>query len=144
MKNSLVWLVLLSLLSLLSCHRILYTHEEVLNRYKTKQDVTKSFGAPNEKKTNDSTEEWLYKFETKYPDHSGKVSQNTTTVNVAEFGQYKRRLIFSFDKQGNITRSDFKGVTLMEQKPAPLRTVIVILASLVAGLMVLAAYLYNH
>jgi hypothetical protein len=63
MKNLITGMVLLSILSLFSCTKTIYTHQQVLDRYKTKQDVSKTFGIPTEKKTSDNAEQWLYKFE---------------------------------------------------------------------------------
>ncbi|HWD89822.1 MAG TPA: hypothetical protein VG367_16940 [Mucilaginibacter sp.] len=57
MKNLIKGLAFLSMLSLFSCTKVLYTHEQVMNRYQSKQDVIGKFGMPAEKKTNgDGTE----------------------------------------------------------------------------------------
>jgi hypothetical protein len=100
MKNFIKGLVLLSMLSVFSCTSVLYTHEQVVGRCKTKQDVMKTFGIPTEKKTADTTEEWLYRYDRQISltPHAVKEFHNTQTVSVADFNRYKRYLVFIFDR----------------------------------------------
>ena len=143
MKNLIKGIALLSLLSLCSCTKVLYTHQQVLNRYQTRQDVISKFGMPTEKKTDeDSTEEWLYKFDQKgaFTDHSFHEQLNTKTVAVAEFSRYKRYIIFTIDKQGRVIVSQFDGVNLEERVKNPGGTIALIAGGVAfVALLVVAA-----
>ncbi|MDB4919536.1 hypothetical protein [Mucilaginibacter sp.] len=105
MKNLIKGLTFLSMLSLCSCTKVLHTQKQVMSRYKTKQEVLSKFGIPTEKRiSEDSTEEWLYKYNKKraFTDHSVNELTNTKTANVPNFTMYKRYVIFSLDKLGNV------------------------------------------
>jgi hypothetical protein len=129
MKNLIKGLAFLSMLSLFSCTKVLYTHEQVISLYKTKQDVIKNFGVATEKKMNDSTEQWLYRYEKAGP-HSVKEFPNTITTNVTEFNRYNRYIIFTMDKQGNIIRCDYEGVDLAVRGKNPAGTIALIAGGL--------------
>jgi hypothetical protein len=140
MKNFITGMVLLlSTLSLFSCTKTIYTHEQVLGRYQTKQDVMKTFGIPTEKKTNDTTEEWLYRYERNdsFRKHSVEEFHNIQTANVADFNRYKKYLIFTFDQKGNVIRADFEGVDLAVKKADALGTIVLVVAG--AGIVLGAA-----
>jgi len=113
MKNLIKGVAILSLLSLFGCSKTLYTHDEVLGRYKTKQDVQKTFGIPTEKSVSDTSERWLYSYDKR---HNVELHQNTQTATVNEFSKYERFLIFSFDKKDNVVRYDYTGIDLAVRK----------------------------
>jgi hypothetical protein len=143
MKNLITGLAFLTMLSLCSCTKVLYTHEQVVDRYKTKQDVSKTFGIPTEKKMSDNTEQWLYKYE---KDESSreraavKEYHNTQTATVTDFNRYDKYLIFTFDFQGNVTRCDYTGVDLAVKGKDKEATIVLIAlgAVLLTGLVVIA------
>ncbi len=81
------------MLSLLSCTKVIYTQKQVLDGYKTKQDVIEKFGTPTEKRTGDTTEEWLYS----YDGHDADIEHRAATVNIANFNLHKRFVIFNMD-----------------------------------------------
>jgi hypothetical protein len=64
MKNLITIIMVLSLASL-NCVTILHTQEQVLERYKTKKDVSTQFGLQTEKRTTDTAQEWLYTYKRK-------------------------------------------------------------------------------
>lgn len=134
MKNLTTALALSGILLLLSCTKTVYTHEQVLDSYKTKQDVARKFGRPTEKKTTNITEQWLYK----YAGHTAadRIS-NEKVAYVTEFGKYDRYLIFSFNNQGNVTGWDCEGVNFAYKKPNITGT-----ALLVAGVIVFIIALF--
>lgn len=114
------------LFSVFGCAKIVHTHEEVLGKSRTKDEVLKQFGQPAERYT-DSTEQWLYVFQ-KSASQSGKYSRFTivrtnTTKDVQAFTQYQRVIIFTFDKQGVVTASYVKGVDLAERKFSAAKTI---------------------
>ena len=145
MKNLITGIAILSMLSLFSCTKVIYTHEQVLNQYMAKPDVLKRFGIPTEKLTKDSTEEWLYRYDgyNTITQHSVEEYHNTQTVSVTEFNRYKRYLIFTFDLKGNVIRNDFQGVDLTVKKKDPVATIALITAG---AAIVLGSTLYvsNH
>lgn|ERR1700743_1900068 len=142
MKNLITGLAFLTMLSLCSCTKVLYTHEQVVDRYKTKQDVSKTFGVPTEKKMSGNTEQWLYKFEKddSSREHVAKEYHNTQTVTVTDFNKYDKYLVFTFDLQGNVTRCDYSGVDLTVKTKDKEATIVLIAlgAVLLTGLVVIA------
>lgn len=116
MKNLIITLLLLSMLSLLSCTKIIYTNDQVIDRYKTKQDVLNAFGIPTEKKISDTSERWLYRYDKNFAEHDYKQYHNIQTLTVNDFGKYERYLIFSFDVKGSVIRADYTGVNLAVKK----------------------------
>ena len=116
-------LLIFSLLSVFSCTRVLYTHEQVLDRYKTRNDVQKAFDIPTERLANDTSEQWLYQYDKRVKPH-----HNIQTATVTNFGKYNRYLLFSFDRSGNVVQWYYDGVDLTVRKSNPLGTV-----GLVAG-----------
>jgi hypothetical protein len=144
MKNLVRGLALLSMLLLCCCSKTIYTHEQVLDMYQTKADVTKKFGIPTERKVNDSTEEWLYQYQRN--SHVVEETSNAKTVDVTNFNRYDRYLIFTFDKNGNVIRNDFKGVNLTVKKKDTGRTILLIvgIVGATAGLIAIGSSTVNN
>ncbi len=140
MKKLINGLMIVNMLTLFSCTKVLYTHEQVISLYKTKQDVTKAFGIPTEKKMKDSTEEWLYRYDKAGP-HSSKEFQNTSATNVTEFNRYDRYIMFTMDNQGNIIRCDYDGVDLAVRQNNPAGTIALIAAGVA---LITSGYLVAH
>ncbi|HTD41442.1 MAG TPA: hypothetical protein VK671_12525 [Mucilaginibacter sp.] len=130
MKNFIKGMAMLSMLSLFSCTKTIYTQEQVLSNYQAKKDVMKRFGMPTEKKVTDSTEAWLYRFDRKdsFTRHSVDEYQNAQTIAVADLSRPKRYLIFVFDQKGNVIRYDYKGVDLAVKKKDTAATIALIAA----------------
>jgi hypothetical protein len=141
MKNLITGLALLSMLSLCSCTKVLYTHDQVLSHYTNKEEVTKKFGTPTEKKVSDTTEAWLYRYEKNdaFSNHSVDEFPNTQTVTVTDFSHYKRYLVFMFDQKGNIIRCDFQGVDFTVKEKNTGGTIILI----TAGVLIIAGGVYG-
>jgi hypothetical protein len=137
MKNSIMLLATISMLSLFSCTKVIFTSEQVIDRYKTKQDLLKKFGTPSEKQRDSTSERWLYKYET-----STMESRNTNSVDVKQLGAYKKCLIFTMDLQGNVIRWDNKGVDMAERVKNKHGTVaLIIVGSSLVVLVVLGGIL---
>jgi hypothetical protein len=141
MKNLTIGLVLLSLLTLFSCRTVLYTHEEVVDRYKTKPDVARRFGNPNEKMVSDTGEAWLYVYRSTHFHHMQEQSLAASTTTVVMFGKYDRYVIYRFDKQGNVVQWKAEGVDLAERKVSPGLTIALVagLSAVFIGLLVIIA-----
>jgi hypothetical protein len=133
MRDLIIGFLVLIMLSLSSCTKVVYTNQEVLGRYKTKQEVTQKFGVPAEKLLGSAMEEWLYRFESKFPmKHLEMESLDTTSTVVTQFKRNGKYVIFTFDKQGNVLRTEFKNVDVAERKLATVRTI-----ALLAGIAVI-------
>jgi len=122
MKKALPGFFILFLsLVLCSCSKKLYTHQQVMQGFHTKDDVFKRFGNPDIKRMADSTEIWIYNH-----DVSGKTSQpivkapsvNDTTKVSTDSAKVSRAapknvyVNFSFDRAGNIIGYKSNGVDL--------------------------------
>ena len=118
MKKLIKGIVLLSMVSLFGCTKVLYTHEEVMGRYKTRNDVQKSFGIPTEKQVSDTSERWLYQYDRhdSFNKHYVELHHNVQSATVSDFSKYDQYLLFSFDKSGNVVRCDYTGVDLTVKK----------------------------
>ncbi len=144
MKNLFKGIMILIVVSLFGCTKALYTQDEVLNRYKTRDDVQKTFGIPTEKQVSDTSERWLYQYD-RHASFEKKryveLHQNTQTINVKDFDHFDRYLIFSFDRNGRIVRCDYTGVDLAVRKKDPLKTValVAVCIGLAYGLAAIAA-----
>jgi len=126
MKTFIHKLILLSVFSLFGCTKVIYTQQQVLERYKTKQDVTNRFGSPTEKLSGDTTETWLYN----YVGRNSVTGYSNTNTKVNDFGRYNKYVTFLFDRQGNVIRSESTGMDLSERESAPGKTIGLILGSL--------------
>jgi hypothetical protein len=104
--------ILLSALLLCSCSKKLYTHQQVMQSFRTKDDIFKRFGNPDIKRIADSTEIWIYNH-----DVSGKNLQptvppsNNNSQNSAAAPQ-NVYINFMFDRSGNIVGYKSNGVDL--------------------------------
>jgi len=117
MKNLIKGIMIFSMASLFGCTKVVYTHDEVLGRYKTRDDVQKTFGIPTEKKVDETSELWLYQFDSySLGKHPGELYHTIPTVTVNNFGKYDKYLLFSFDKAGNVVRCDYTGVDMTVRK----------------------------
>lgn len=130
MKKFITGIAILSMLSLFSCTKVVYTHDEVLSHYTNKQEVMKKFGPPTEKKISDTTEDWLYRYDSynTITQHTIEQYHNTQTATVIDFSNYKRYLVFNFDQKGNVIRCDFQGVDLTVKKKDTAGTILLITA----------------
>ena len=125
MKNLVKGLLLFFVLATIGCTRTIYTHDEALDKYKTKQDLAKTLGEPSEKKIGSSSEEWLYQYETR-----NTVAGHPAGKKVVEFDKYKRFVIFTMDDQGNVLKWYSEGVNLSEKKSAPGKTILLVVGSI--------------
>ncbi|WP_295670338.1 hypothetical protein [uncultured Mucilaginibacter sp.] len=135
MKNPFAAIALLSMLSLFSCSKVIYTNEQVLNDYKTKESIVKKFGMPREKKTADDSEEWLYSFD-RHNSITDHPNTQSPTVDVVNFTIYKRYIIFRMDGHGNVLSRECVGVDLAQRKPQPMLTIAAIAGGI--GIIVVA------
>lgn len=135
--------MLIALLSITSCSKIVYTHEQVMLSYHTKADVVKQFGYPDQKKEAKGITEWVYNCDTTsmFFYSQTKVAVNgryngildsLKTANVNEFTSYSKYIRFVFDETGRVLRYDSHGVDFAERKPNGGGTAMVIIGSAAA------------
>ncbi|HVS93924.1 MAG TPA: hypothetical protein VHE59_17925 [Mucilaginibacter sp.] len=117
-------IIFISTILVFGCTRVVYTHQQVVDRYKTKQDVSNRFGQAVERITLNGTEQWLYNLDPS--------TANMSTTDVTQFSRFKRYIIFTFDAQGNVVKSESHGVDLAERRPDTGKTI-----GLVAGVVAL-------
>ena len=146
MKNSIVLITLVAALCLAGCSNRI-THIQVMQQYKTQQDVLKAFGAPNQKKEGNGATEWLYDESASTRSAKGWVAPvyngtNIQTATVTEFKLYPKYVKFTFDGQGKVLSYDSGGVDFSKKEANPAGTVLLAIfgAALVLGI-VLAAML---
>ncbi|HTD99201.1 MAG TPA: hypothetical protein VK668_07920 [Mucilaginibacter sp.] len=122
MKNLIIGSLIIFMLSMFGCTKTIYTQAQVLGKFQTKEDVTKVFGIPTERKTNETLEAWIYKY-----DRSGRNGiqevANTATTDVKELSTFKRYVLFVFDKNGSLIKWDSRGVDLAVKKVSAGKTI---------------------
>jgi hypothetical protein len=138
-----------------SCSKQIYSHEEVMSSYHTKNDVIKQFGQPDEIMVVNDTTQWLYNCSdpSVFNDTKTKVKINgvynagsgfnTVPVSVKQFSQHNRYVKFTFNTNGNILNWNSSGVNFAERKAKPLATIGIVVGAIVVvistiGLIALA------
>jgi len=154
MKRLLLITVGLSgLMSMFSCTKVLYPHQTVMQSFHTKEAVTKQFGAPDERKVSEKTEEWLYNCDSTSVftlsgthveingAYNGVLNERSVTVN--EFKEYLSYVKFTFDTKGTVINWTSRGVDFTKRVPAKGRTALLVGGSIAAvaiivGIVVIA------
>lgn len=148
-KNLSVLLFVLSSISLSSCTKLVYSTDQYLSDLRSKKDVVDRFGLPAEQREGEGITEWLYDYGTvgvggayslgSVNSSYGSATGSVSTVSV--FSNFHRYVKFTFDRHGNMTRYEYRGVDFSERKKAPGKTIalIVIGAVVIVGLIALGA-----
>ncbi len=135
-------LITLYMLTLTSCTKVIYTHNNYMQSFKTKQDLIKTFGLPTQKRQEDTYTEWLYDYG-RIAINSGTNTNlfnsnlpNATTVN----GEYtniikeeNRFVKFILDENNNIVSYTSTGVNFTKKKKNVLATLLVTTSVIVGG-----------
>ena len=150
MKKILSGLIALAgLLSLNSCSKVINTHEQVMVSYRTKTDVTRQFGQPDEKMEANGITEWLYNCEAK---SALKVSKTKVAINgqfnsvyltpnhnsstVTQFTPFDKHVKFTFDEKGSVLTWDSYGVNFAEKKTKVGATIAVVAGATAAAVAI--------
>lgn len=114
------YLILLAgLVSLYSCSRTVYSHQQVLQGLHNKNDVLKQFGKPDDTLKAENMEMWTYnRGEFPVPPkpvkmdsvRSDSTSMNADTLYTAQPVDNKKYIKFMFDDAGNVTGYKANGV----------------------------------
>jgi hypothetical protein len=149
MKNIAMFLAAFAGLAFLSsCSKQIYSHQQVMLSYRTKDDVLRQFGEPDEIIAINDTTKWLYNCSdpSVFNDTQTKVKINgvynvasgfhTIPVSVKQFSQYDKYVIFILDKDGKVLNWGSSGVNFAQRKTKVLATVAVV-AGVVLGVVVI-------
>ncbi|MDN3549806.1 hypothetical protein [Mucilaginibacter aquaedulcis] len=151
--KTIIFLSLAGCLALCSCSKIIHPHEEVMSSFKTKDDVKKQFGTPDEKRELNEVTEWLYNCDTisAFAASKTKVRMHGTLNNVYgtfehpstdvnEFTHYIHYVKFDFDKKGKVIDWDSKEVNFAQKRISIVKT-----AALVMGVgIVISLYAWHE
>jgi len=140
---------LLSLFFLNSCTKTIYSHQDVIEKQRTKDDVIRQFGVPTEKYEENGFTQYVYNYgSTSIGSSYGRSntnasvtagnnslygSANTTAFAFGRVSTYSNYAKFVFDSNDRLIRWETKGVDFAEKKPAPLKTALGILVCLGTG-----------
>lgn len=97
MKNILLFAILFTISS---CTKILYTHQQYMERFKTKDDVIHGFGIATEKRQENNISEWFYD----YGRRTTAVSNGNSYTGVSVSGDYNSIYGNSNTNTGMITQ----------------------------------------
>jgi len=101
-RSQFILLALLGLLALCSCTPVLYKHQEMLASCRTRDEVSKRIGLPDEKIQTKTTEEWLYNLDSHH-DNAVIIPLQIDSLHNGRAVNYDKYLKFTFDLQGNVT-----------------------------------------
>lgn len=90
----------------------LLTHRQVLNSFKTKNDLIERFGQPAEVQADDVFEYWYYYFGSSYKG----ITLNGTNMSLTRINEDKAYLKFTIDADGNVYKWKSHGVNMREQR----------------------------
>ena len=150
MKKTILILVI-AVFALSSCTKTLYSHSDVMSRYRTKQDVILNFGEPTQKSEEAGLTLWSYDLgsttigiyhrntNATASVYGGYGSANAKTFGVNSYSQYSRYVRFAFDRNGNTVHWTTQGVDFTEKKSNTLGTVVLLVLCLGAGVALAAS-----
>ena len=93
-RNNTFSFLLISMLLLSSCSKVLYSHNDVMARYRSKADVIKGFGLPTVKKEEGQYSEWIYNYGSTIQGFNTKLSGSN--VNLSKYNTYSTYVKFNF------------------------------------------------
>jgi hypothetical protein len=115
------YLLFLCLLVLFSCGKKLYTHQQVMQSFKTKDDILKHLGKPDEIKVGNEMEEWVYTKNIAYNKSQKRdtifaTSAHSDNIKPARITTRSKYIRFIFDEYGNVTGYKTLGVDFSQTK----------------------------
>lgn len=121
-----------------SCTKVLYSHAQVMERYKTKPQVVSTFGLPTEQRSGEGIEEWLYNYGTISTESNVGISGNATTnsLSVTQFSEYSRFVKFTFDSNGNVLKWQTEGIDNSERVKNTMGTIFAVIGGVALSVLV--------
>lgn len=116
---------IMSLVTFCSCTHTLYTHQQVLQKCHTKDDVLKQFGQPDEINPGPGFDQWTYNMDKAHPLRKPQKDEPPVTapdslvrdslhkVNPEKFTKYIK---FIFDGQGKVAGYKTEGIDLTHKE----------------------------
>jgi hypothetical protein len=145
-----VWLLISS------CSKQIYSHDQVLQSYHTKEDVLQQFGQPDEIMAAPDTVQWLYncnrtstlagtktrvKINGRYNSAAGVYSVPKT---VKQFSDYEKYVKFAFSKDGAVLGWNSAGVNFAQRKAKPLATIGIVVASAAVVVFIAGSIVFDN
>jgi hypothetical protein len=113
------YLIVLCLLLFCSCTKKVYTHQQVMQGFHTKDDVLKQFGNPDQVKEGADIEEWTYNRDkvsepnkTNKPDTIIATDAVSDTLKASQPVAYSKYIRFIFDREGNVAGYKTQGIDM--------------------------------
>ena len=113
------YFIALCLLLFCSCTKHIYTHQQVMQGFHTKDDVLKQFGNPDQVKEGADIEEWTYNRDkapgpnrTTKPDTIVATDAVSDTLKASQPVRYSKYIQFIFDHDGNVAGYKTQGVDM--------------------------------
>lgn len=138
----------ISIFSLSSCTKLLYSHEEYMNRFRTKEGVIAHFGLPDQKIEEGDYTQWLFDFgkgstgvgfgnantnASIYGNKSNIYGNSNTNAGVfTQVDEYDKYVKFTFDKQGMVKNWTSQGVNLSRKQIKKGATIVAVVAVIAA------------
>jgi hypothetical protein len=116
-------LIVITLLIFSSCTRVLYTHNQVMDRYHTKEEIIARFGLPTEKRQGENIEEWIYDFGTISKGRGTGVGYRGISFSSGQYDNTQKFIKFTFDSNGKLLKWDSQSVDLTEKKVSTGKTI---------------------
>jgi hypothetical protein len=138
-----------------SCSKQIYSHEQVMQSYHTKEDVVRQFEQPDEKRALNDTLQWLYNCDSSsnlvltktkvkiYGTYNSAAGFHSVPRNVNRFSPYKKYVKFTFGKEGNVLSWNSSGVNFAERKSKTLATVAIVVGSAIVVALVVGPLLLD-
>jgi len=153
MKKLLIFLVpVVALLAVSGCSKMLYSHEQVMLSFHTKNDVVRQFGLPDQKREANGVTEWLYNCDTASAFGRSKtrvavngsynpaaVVSNHNPASVIEFTAYARYVKFTFDAEGTVLKWNANGVNFEQRKKNTVGTIFLVVGAVALALLLVGA-----
>ena len=117
-----------------SCTKTLYTHNDVMNRYKTKADIITKFGLPSEKRSESGLEEWYYNFGTKTTYTYSNTQSSLLTGNANTSNKFVKFII----KNDSVVNWTTQGVDLKLTEINKKQTTLAIILGTIGSISFLA------
>ena len=114
---------ILVLLFCCSCTKKVYTHQQVMQGFHTKDDVLKQFGSPDQVKQGADIQEWTYNRENAAEPHKAlkpdtvvATDRASDTLKAYQPDRYSKYIRFLFDLRGNVVGYKTQGVDMSTTK----------------------------
>jgi len=150
-RSQFLFSFLLSSLLFCGCTHTLYTHQQVLQKTRTKDDVLKEFGQPDEINKGTGIEQWTYNMDKASEKRVQKKSMPNTlpdtlvrdSVQHIKQEKFTKYVKFMFDGDGKVIGYKAEGVDLTENKKDSFGKSLVTITGgilLISGLVALELY----